>query len=180
MLTFSIILTNLRAVIAARAARERGMEALLVSVWWRISRASRRLERLIARWRAGRLPRVRAVRAKRVAAEVVVAARVRARLPTGRAWLVVRVLETAPFGTQLEHALSEPEWAAFLAAAPQAGRILRPLCRMLGVQVVPAALREVKRVRVPVVRAAKVRAVREKPWRPGPIRPFWVARENSG
>ena len=175
MFTFSAILTNLRAAIAARAARDRALTALLVLVWGRISRAAGRLERLIAHWRAGTLPKARGARAKREAV-----AGVRPGLPTGRAWLVVRVQETAAFGSQLQHALSEPEWAAFLAAAPQAGRILRPLCRMLGVEVVPAALREVKRVRVPVVRVAKVRVVREKPWRPGPIRPFWVARENSG
>lgn len=180
MLTFALILTNLRAAIAVRAARERGMEALLVLVWGRISRASVRLERLIARWRAGRLPGGRAVGAKRVAADGVLVAGVRARVPSGRGWLVARVPEAVAFGLQLEHALSEPEWAEFLAAAPQAGRILRPLCRMLGISVVPAALRVMERVRAKRVRVAKVRVVREKPWRPGPIRPFWVAREKSG
>ena len=35
--------------------------------------------------------------------------------------------------SQLRHLLRDAEFAAFLAAAPQAGRLLRPLCRMLGI-----------------------------------------------
>jgi len=54
-------------------------------------------------------------------------------LPRRFAWLVRLVPEAASCGTQLQHLLSDPAMAALLAASPQARRILRPLCRMLGV-----------------------------------------------
>jgi hypothetical protein len=43
------------------------------------------------------------------------------------------VPETAPFGDQLRDFLSDPEVAALLAAAPEMGQMLGPVCRMLGV-----------------------------------------------
>ena len=174
MMMFSLILTDLRAAIAARASRVRGLEGLLVLVWGRISRASQRLERLIARWRAGCLPgrRVRGARRAVVVAGEGVAV-VPVRVPRGRGWLVAAVPEAGSFGLQLQHALTGPEWAEFLAAAPQAGRILRPLCRMLGVVVVPEALREVARVRVARVRVPRVRRERVKAWSPGKIPEAW-------
>ena len=55
------------------------------------------------------------------------------RFPQGLAWLVVIVArDAAASGSQLQHLLTHPEFTEFLAAVPQAGRILRPLCRMLG------------------------------------------------
>ncbi len=39
----------------------------------------------------------------------------------------------APFGTQLEHLLRDPELRALVDAVPQLRRAFRPLCRMLGV-----------------------------------------------
>ncbi len=60
-------------------------------------------------------------------------------LPTRFAWLVRLVPEAACYGTQLQHLLSDPAMAALLAASPQARRLLRPLCRMLGVS--PATAR---------------------------------------
>ena len=50
MNTFTAILTDLRAAIAARAARDRAMTALLVLVWGRLARAAGRLERLYGLW----------------------------------------------------------------------------------------------------------------------------------
>jgi hypothetical protein len=48
-------------------------------------------------------------------------------------WLVRQVQKSAAFGSQLRHLLAtDPEIPAFLEACPQAGRILRPLCRALG------------------------------------------------
>jgi len=175
MMIFSLILTDLRAAIAARASRVRALEGVLVLVWGRISRASQRLERLIARWRAGTLPGRRARVARRVVAGAAVDAGAAppVRLPRRRGWLISVVPDAVGYGSQLQHALSEPEWAEFLAAAPQAVRVLRPLCRMLGLTVVPEALREVARVRVARVRVKRARVVREKPWSPGPIRASW-------
>ena len=130
MNNFSIILTNLKAAIAVVAARERSLTVMLVMVWGRLSRMVVRMERLIALWRAGKLPRVRASRAGRVSVTGV-----RVQLPTAPAWLVGYVREAGAFGAQIENLLTQEEFAAFVAAVPQAGRVLRPLCRMLGVAV---------------------------------------------
>ena len=59
-------------------------------------------------------------------------------LPRARGWLVRLVPEAASGGSHLRYLLAEPEMQALLAAAPQAGRLLRPLCRMLGVDPPPA------------------------------------------
>jgi hypothetical protein len=40
----------------------------------------------------------------------------------------------AGYASQLNHLLAEPEAAALLAASPQAARILRPLCHLLGIR----------------------------------------------
>ena len=138
MINFSNLLTNLQAAIAVVAARERALTALLVAVWGRIGRMRARLERLVALWRAGMLP---AVRAPRIRAAGRSTGGVRAGFPTAPAWLLEYVREAAPFGSQLGHLLSGEEAAAFLAAVPQAGRILRPLCRMLGVGVAAGKVR---------------------------------------
>lgn len=37
------------------------------------------------------------------------------------------------FGSQLEHQLRQPEMVALLTASAQARRLLRPVCRMLGI-----------------------------------------------
>ena len=147
MLNFTPLLTRLQAAIAVVAARERALTVLLVAVWGRIGRISTRLERLIALWRAGKLPKPRAWLGRVPGTPVKKPVSVLPRVP---AWLLVAVREAAPFGTRLESILSEAECAAFLEAAPQARRLLRPLCRMLGVG-----------VRAP--RAGRVRAVWQAP-----------------
>ena len=143
---FAPLLTRLQAAIAARAARDRGLTALLVALWGRLARMGTRLERLVALWRAGKLPAARAPRA--------VAARDRAArtepkiiFPAGSGWLLRKLgFEVAAYGSQLQHLLTDAECKAFLAAVPQARRILRPLLRMLTVDPLPEVVRRVKRV----------------------------------
>ena len=55
------------------------------------------------------------------------------RLRGSHAWLIGIARHTAPLGSQLDALLRDPEMQALIAAAPQLRRILRPLCRMLGV-----------------------------------------------
>jgi hypothetical protein len=147
MFSFSNLLTRLQAAIAVVAARQQTLTVLLVAVWGRIGRISARLERLVALWRAGMLPkpRVRRGQVAGTAPRVVVSG-----LPRIPGWLLVAVREAAPIGAGLESMLSEAECAAFLEAAPQARRLLRPLCRMLAVG-----------VKAP--RAGRVRAVWQVP-----------------
>ena len=152
MMNFSILLTHLQVAVAVVAARDRCLTALLVAVWGRIGRMRTRLERLIALWRAGILPTPRKSRAGEVHISSV---RTPSIIPTTPAWLLVAVREAGPTRAQLEHLLSDAEWVEFLAAVPQAGRILRPLCRMLGIGIAE-------------VQGRKKRAVWQVP-RPAPV-----------
>ena len=145
----SLILSDLRAAIAVRAARDRMLVVMLCAVWGRIARMGTRLERLIAQWRAGKLPTQPRPRAGGTRSAATPGSR--PRFPNSPGWLMLRVRETAAFGSQLQHLLSEPEWAEFLAAVPQAGRILRPLCRMLLVDVVPPVLKRALQPLVPAL-----------------------------
>ena len=149
----------------------RGPQARVVRTGQRIRRLERRFNALLARWRAGTLPAVgvrdegtpplnplpqgegdsfhSAGGAKRAAWG----------FPRGRAW-VVRLL--APVTGQqcvgtLCLAWEEPEMAEFYAAAPQLGRILRPLAHMIGAPV-PAWLQLPKRVPTPEARRRRAAA----------------------
>ena len=59
-------------------------------------------------------------------------------------WLMQAVGAALHCGEPLKRLLDDPEMAQLVAAAPQAGRILRPLCRMLRVKR-PAYLRTARR-----------------------------------
>ena len=111
---------------------------LIVLVWTRLRRLSLRFASLAAAVREGRL----AGAAARGRADPRPALAPRApqphRLPSGFGWLIRFVPEAPAYGSLVQHWLEDPELATLLAEAPQAGRILRPLCRMLGVEPGPA------------------------------------------
>ena len=126
---FRTIMDGLRAAIGMHVARDRTREALFALLWNRIGRMANRFGTLVSKWRAGTLPKPRPSRAGQPGKPRAP----RPRLPQGRTWLVAQVGYTAAgHASQLQHLLADPDMAAFLQAAPQAGRILRPLCRMLG------------------------------------------------
>ena len=112
--------------------------ALLGLLHQRLCQIAFKMERMLARFQAGKLWRLapRAVVVKAVAGEVearVIVAPARI-WPTRFAWLVrLGGYRVAGCGGQLQAVLERPEMVALLLAAPQAGRILRPLCRMLAV-----------------------------------------------
>ena len=55
------------------------------------------------------------------------------RLPRKEGWLVALIpMEAAIYRGQLEMALRDPEMMAVMLASPEASRVLRPICRMLG------------------------------------------------
>ena len=56
------------------------------------------------------------------------------RLPSRRRWLAGLSLNINCAGSQLQHMLYDPELASLLAASPRLVALLRPLCRMLGVE----------------------------------------------
>jgi len=132
--------------------------ALAMLTYRRIGRIGQRIERLLVRFRAGTLWRMpertgvfRAVAAaggRRVVPGLV--------LPCRFGWLVrAAAWRAAVYGGQLQAVLEQPEMVELLKAAPQAGRILRPLCRMLLVDT--ALLRPGVVVEPPAPKVAKVR-----------------------
>jgi len=164
-----MIVSAVAALIARRFLRDPRYMALIVPLWGWLNRTVRRF---------GRVPMVAApivvgVKRERAVAGAVPVARVR--LPAGKAWLIKALgWEAVGFGSQLRTLLAEPEMAALLAALPRAQRVLRPLGRMLGVEVGPVVVR-VHKPRPPVVQKPRVK--KEKPWSPGPIRaPWWPAK----
>ena len=123
---------------------------LAILLWRYLSTTLRRLAALHARFAAGKLPA--APRARRPAAARAPADRPRPeRRPPGipRGPVLATVFR-AGFDEQLQALLDHPEMRALLAAAPQAGRILRPLWRKLSVHPLPAVLRLPPRPRKPM------------------------------
>ena len=113
-------------------------------------------------------------------------ARARVRLPGRAGWLVREFgWEMAGFGSQLQHLLGQPEMQAVLAARPGVGRILRPICRMLGVRDVVGLARTVATAEAAPakVRVVRVRRVRPEVWQPGraALREggFWMVRPRA-
>ena len=136
-----------------REGYARGQWELVRLTWNRIRRLEGRFNRLVALWRAGTLPAAGTEVRKDTPTPALprlaglgreadqrangadrASARAAWPFPRGRAW-VVRVL--APVTGQqcvgtLCLAWEEPEMRALFDAAPQVGRILRPLAHMLG------------------------------------------------
>ena len=155
---FALIIEALCQAAAARSARGWVAVAIANLIWMRLRRTGARFAKLAARVRSGELPAAarrsasgasdqpsdfRAERqAKRRRSD-----RPAERLPRGLAWLLRLVPEAAVYGSQLNHLLSDPEMVALLEAAPQMGRLLRPLCQMLGIRLSehPLLLRPRKR-----------------------------------
>ena len=140
------IITTLRAAIAACAhplvQREPARAPFFLILHNRVGRAARLISRLYTLWQQGRLPKPRPSQAG--------ATRTRTRtppavtFPRGRAWLVrIGGYRIAASGSHLQYFLQREDLPEFLAAAPQALRLLRPLCQMLGADL-PAALQPPK------------------------------------
>jgi hypothetical protein len=140
-----VLLRGLGALIARAFLRHPRYAAIILPLHQYLIRTGQRFDRVMRALAAGTLrtakPRPgRPGSGKRPAA-----------FPTQRAWLLAALKhEGAYFGIRIEALLAEPATARLIAATPQAQRLLRPICRMLGVS--PAALRK------PAVCAASARA----------------------
>ncbi len=149
-------------------------EALVHLVHRRLGEVLRRIEGMVSRFQAGTLRPV----GVRAAGEPRGPRREPGvRLWPGRfAWLVQEVgWEAAGFGSQLRALLERPEMVAFLAACPQAVRVLTPVCRMLAIE------RQVLQPADAPVRAVRVRVKPDLGRVPIPRGVMaWVRRERSG
>ena len=101
----------------------------------RIARAAIRFQSLFARWQTNTLPTPRPSHAGQPYTP-----RPKPYFPTRHAWLAGSTdHHVRGRASQLEHLIASPDMAEFLTQVPRAGRILRPLCQMLGITM-PAAL----------------------------------------
>ena len=145
-----LTIAGLCEALAARMARDRTAVPLLFLAWTRLRRLAVRFEALLADLRAGRLS---AAPSGRGAAETLPQLPGLAglpppfRAPRDFGWLLRLAPESAAFAGQVEHLLTDPEMKALLAGSPRAGRMLRPLCRMLGIQSGLGVLAPPRRVR---------------------------------
>jgi len=128
------ILFSFLALIAARFVL---LGPLLTPVWTRVSRTRQRLLRLLARIAAGHLPRP-----PRPPGAPPRGSGTSIPFPNRRhGWLAMMLDHNARnYASQLSHLLHTPGVAEIIAASPGAARTLRPLCRMLGVDL-PLPLR---------------------------------------
>ncbi len=146
--SFSIYFHGFRAALAPTMPASRAYIDFIGMLWRYILGVSGRLDRLIARWRSGTLPRPRAPRLAPPhpeppgldpacpAPEAAGRPAPGYRFPRSQKWLLRRMPGTGigAFGSQLQYLMdNDAEFAAFLRAAPQARRLLGPICRMFGV-----------------------------------------------
>lgn len=118
------ILLGLAGLVAWRFLKNPRLVGIIVPLWRRLTRIAGRFERVVVR-----PAKVRTARTGRGPGGKAVAVS----LPSGRGWLVRELgWEAAGFGSQLAHLLAEPEMQALIATVPGVGRILRPVCRILG------------------------------------------------
>jgi hypothetical protein len=158
----TLIVAGLRKAAAARAGRDQAVAPLVALLWARLARLTARFDALVARLAAGRpaAPHRQRTRPARAAPAGT------GRLPRSHARLI-RLLpgEAASYGCQLQAMLADPQTAALLAAAPEAGRILRPLCRLLMITPEgPLALSSAAGKPAPRLRAAKPAPVIPLTW----------------
>ena len=129
-----MILAALAALVAARFLRRPGLAGLIIPLWRRLTHVARRFRAAMRPTVRRRLPVPRNPTNKDATDKVATV-----RLPGGRGWLVRELgYEAAGYGSQLEALLSEPAMRAALVAMPRVRRVLRPLCRMLGLSCVTA------------------------------------------
>ncbi len=130
---FALALDGLCAAVAARIAGRAMEAAMILLVWQRVRRIRIQVLGLLVRFRAGLLV-VRATPRAVTGGWSRADAGARRGLPRGLAWLLQLVpFQAACFAGQIREVLAEPEMVGLLAAAPQARRVLAPLCRMLGI-----------------------------------------------
>ncbi|MDR3523236.1 MAG: hypothetical protein P4L66_03935 [Acetobacteraceae bacterium] len=152
-LSLPAVLRALRAELGAWHLRGMLSHLVMMLLYRRLGQITTKIERLVARFQAGRL----LVRASGVRAGDRAAAKTGARMWPGRFGWLMRAAgyQAAGYGCQLRVILEQPDMVELLKASPQAARILRPVCRMLAIET--SMLRPGVVVPEPVVRPRKPR-----------------------
>ena len=168
---FAGILRGLYEALAAQGRRGTLTGWLLILVCTRLNRAGQGVMAIAARLAAGTLrpprqalprqasprlgPSCTAPRQAPPTAAGTPAVPPKLRLPAGFGWLIQRLQPVevarravAAHGAQMQYLLAEPDMVAMITAAPQVGRHIRPICRLLGVPL-PPVLQRPRRPRPP-------------------------------
>jgi hypothetical protein len=130
------VLRAMRAAVGGWGGQRFLAAALTVLLFGRLGQICRDFERLSQRFQDGRLRRIlgRAGRGSGVRDGAPIA------WPCRFGWLLRAAKHhAAVYSAQVRAVLETPEMVALLIAAPQARRLLRPVCRMLAIE--PALLR---------------------------------------
>jgi len=167
-LNLLVVLRALRGAVGGWGGRGLLSIALVLLLYRRLGDICGKMERLSQRFQAGRLSPVAPRLGVAARTETVARRAVLARIWPGRfGWLVLRAAyQAAGFGCQLRVILGEPEMIELLIAAPQAARILRPVCRMLAIETsllrpgTTGAVAEVAAAEIAVVVKPRVRKPR--------------------
>ncbi len=158
------LIDGLCKAIAAHGVRGLLTAPLLLLLWSRLRRMAVRARRLATRMKAGAplsIPR-------RKAAPRSESSRPYVRLPRGALWLVRAVPGTAAGAATLQFLLDDPQMAE-VAQLPPMRRLLRPLCRMLGVRPPPIAKKPAPAdTAAPSIRAGEAADSPPEPRRSGP------------
>lgn len=136
---FALIVKGFCDTIAERSGRRLFPALLAALMWARLRRLALRIESLAAKFRAGTLHPPRPKR-PRPAPKAPLKPAPAPRPSRAFGWIGQLVPEARVHAGFLERWLAEPEVAALLQAAPQAARLLRPLCHMAGIRPDPALL----------------------------------------
>jgi hypothetical protein len=174
---FDWVIQRLCDAVAIQSAKWAYITPLMVLVWGRLRRMSRRFASLAARMEAGRLKPPRPV-VENPDPGVTRPPRPpppRPPFPSSPGWLLHYVqLEAAATANLLRHMIEhDPQMRALLEAAPQLGRILRPLLFMVSPAPLPARLTPPPTTRPPTTRPSTTRPSTTRPstTRPSTTRP---------
>ncbi len=130
---------ELRGALGGWGFRRMLSQVLVMLLYPFLSDIRGKMERLAARFQAGGLwrgrPRLTVGESVAGTVEGRVSCRNQPIFPCRFGWLVwLAGYQAAGYGSQLRAILGTPDMVALLIAAPQAARVLRPLCRMLAVE----------------------------------------------
>jgi hypothetical protein len=161
-------------------ARARFIEApLLLLIWNRLMRWAIRFASIAERVRAGTLSQPTPARRQPAPPKPADAPapapqprfRREGKLPRRFGWLVHLLPEAEALGAELVWLMQRPEIEGLLFDAPQLGRILRPMCRMLGIEPT-AALRRRPSILAAIAAASQTATgahpAEDYPWRESP------------
>jgi HAMP domain-containing protein len=142
---------------------------MLVLIWNRVIRMSRRFARLAERVHLGTLSLPAPARSRDASPRPARVRPAAEALPGHFRWLVNMIPETEAIAGDVCWLLQRPEMEELIDMAPQVGRILRPLCRMLGIDP-PSALRRPMRPPVQIPQETSEETSEQTP-EPTPARP---------